>query len=58
VILLIKWCYALFEIKYLIIGSVLLFKIDSAVYSVVPIINTIIIGRVITGLGGVGIYLG
>jgi predicted MFS family arabinose efflux permease len=57
VILLIKWCYALFEIKYLIISSILLFEIGSAVYSVAPTINGIIISRVITSLGGVGIYL-
>jgi hypothetical protein len=57
VILLVEWCYTLFEIKYLIINSVLFFEISSVVYGVVLIINTIIIGRVIAGLGGISIYL-
>jgi len=57
-ILLIGWCYALFEIKYLMISSVLLFEIGSVVCGAAPTMNAMIIGRVITSLGGIGIYLG
>lgn len=57
-ILLVGWCYTLFEIKYLMIGSFLLFEIGSAVCGIAPTMNIIIVGRIITGLGSVGIYLG
>jgi MFS family permease len=57
-ILLIGWCYALFEIKYLMIGSVLLFEIGSAVCGAAPTMNAMIVGRVIAGSGGAGMYLG
>jgi MFS family permease len=57
-ILLIGWCYALFEIKYLMISSVLLFEIGSAVCGVALTINAMIIGRVIASSSGVGMYLG
>jgi predicted MFS family arabinose efflux permease len=50
-ILLIGWCYALFEIKSLMIGSVLLFEIGSAVCSAAPTMNAMIVGRVIAGSG-------
>ncbi|KAF4634581.1 hypothetical protein G7Y89_g3528 [Cudoniella acicularis] len=45
-------------IKYLMIGSVLLFEIGSAVCGVAPTMNAMIVGRVIAGSGGVGMYLG
>lgn len=57
-ILLIGWCYALFEIKYLMIGSVLFFEIGSVVCGAAPTMNTMIVGRVIAGAGGAGMYLG
>ena len=58
VILFIGWCYALFEIKYLLIGSVVLFEIGSTVCGAAPTMNTMIVGRVIAGAGGAGMYLG
>jgi MFS family permease len=57
-ILLIGWCYALFEIKYLMISSVLLFEIGNAVCGAAPTMNGMIVGRVIAGSGGAGMYLG
>lgn len=58
VILLCGWLYELFEIKYLMIGSVLLFEIGSAICGAAPSMNAMIIGRVIAGAGGSGMYLG
>lgn len=48
VILLFGWCYELFEIKYLFIGSVLLFEIGSAICGAAPTMNAMIIGRVVS----------
>lgn len=58
VILLIGWCYALFEIKYLMIASVTMFEIGSAICGAAPNMNAIICGRVIAGMGGAGMYMG
>ena len=58
VILLLGWCYALFEIKYLIIGSVVAFEAGSALCGAAPNMNAMIVGRVIAGIGGAGMYLG
>jgi MFS family permease len=54
VILLFGWLYQLFEIKYLFIGSILLFEIGSAICGAAPNMNAMIIGRVIAGMGGSG----
>ncbi|KAI9734155.1 MAG: hypothetical protein M1818_006640 [Claussenomyces sp. TS43310] len=58
VILLLGQCYTLFEIKKLLIASILLFEIGSAVCGSAPSMNAMIIGRVIAGIGGAGMYLG
>jgi MFS family permease len=58
VILLLGWCYAVFEIKYLINGSVLAFEAGSALCAAAPTMNAMIFGRVIAGIGGAGMYLG
>jgi MFS family permease len=58
VILLIGWCYALFEIKYLMIGSIFIFEVGSALCGAAPTMNAMIVGRVIAGMGGAGMYLG
>jgi MFS family permease len=58
VILLIGTCYGLFERKSLIISSFILFEIGSAICGAAPTMNAIIIGRVIAGVGGAGMYLG
>ena len=58
VILLWGWAYELFDIKKLFIGSVLLFEIGSAICGAAPNMNAMIVGRVIAGAGGAGMYLG
>jgi hypothetical protein len=58
VILLLGWFYALFEIKYLIIGSIVAFEAGSALCGAAPTMNAMIVGRVIAGIGGGGMYLG
>jgi hypothetical protein len=58
VILLLGWFYALFEIKYLIIGSIVAFETGSALCGAAPTMNAMIVGRVIAGIGGGGMYLG
>ncbi|KAF7190445.1 Phomenoic acid biosynthesis cluster MFS-type transporter [Pseudocercospora fuligena] len=50
--------YALFDAKKLYITCILLFLIGSAVCGAAPNIDAFIVGRVIAGIGGIGIYLG
>jgi MFS family permease len=57
-ILLIGTSYGLFEIKYLLIAGVVLFETGSALCGAAPNMNAMIIGRVIAGIGGAGMYLG
>jgi MFS family permease len=57
-ILLIGACYGLFDIKYLNIASIVLFEAGSALCGAAPNMNAMIIGRVIAGIGGAGLYLG
>jgi len=54
VILLFGWLYELFEIKYLLMASILLFEIGSAICGAAPNMNAMIIGRVVAGMGGSG----
>jgi MFS family permease len=58
VILLLGRLYELFNLKWNYIFTVLLFEIGSAVCGSAPTMNALIIGRVIAGAGGSGIYLG
>lgn len=58
VILLIGRLYSLFEIKYLMIGAVITFEASSALCGAAPSMNAIIVGRIIAGMGGAGMYLG
>jgi MFS family permease len=57
-ILLIGASYGLFDIKYLLIAGVILFEAGSALCGASPNMNAIIVGRVIAGIGGAGMYLG
>lgn len=57
-ILLIGTCYGLFDIKYLLIAGVVLFETGSAICGAAPNMNAMIVGRVIAGIGGAGMYLG
>jgi MFS family permease len=57
-ILLIGKLYGTFEIKWLIISSIILFEVGSAVCGAAPNTNALIVGRVIAGMGGAGMYIG
>ncbi|CAI6297767.1 unnamed protein product [Periconia digitata] len=50
--------YNSFNIKWTFIITVLLFEIGSAICGAAPSMNALIVGRVIAGVGGSGIYLG
>ncbi|KAL8640851.1 MAG: hypothetical protein Q9228_002271 [Teloschistes exilis] len=50
--------FGLFNAKYLYIGSIILFMAGSALCGGAPTTNAFIIGRVIAGLGGNGMYMG
>lgn len=58
VILLIGKLYGTFEIKWLIIASIILFEAGSALCGAAPSANALIVGRVIAGIGGAGMYIG
>lgn len=58
VILLVGRLYGLFNVKWTIIVFIALFEIGSALCGAAPSINALIIGRVIAGIGGAGMYLG
>lgn len=50
--------YGLFNLKTLYCASVLLFMIGSALCGAAPNLDCFIVGRVIAGIGGNGMYLG
>lgn len=50
--------YDLYNIKWLMNASILTFEIGSALCGAAPSMNVLIIGRVIAGLGGSGMYIG
>ncbi|KAL8848911.1 MAG: hypothetical protein Q9221_006069 [Calogaya cf. arnoldii] len=50
--------YALFNIKWLYLAFVLLFEIGSAISGAAPTMNALIVGRMIAGVGGCGMYVG
>ncbi|KAK2863642.1 hypothetical protein FQN49_004135 [Arthroderma sp. PD_2] len=50
--------YNIFSIKIVYIVSIVLFEAGSALCGAAPDMNTLIIGRVIAGIGGSGMYLG
>lgn len=58
VIFLLGYLFRHFEYKKIFIGSILIFEIGSAVCGASPSMNALIVGRVIGGIGGAGIYLG
>ena len=57
-ILLLVRAYGLFNIKVLMLSSIAVFEIGSALCGAAPTSNALIVGRVIAGIGGVGMYLG
>ena len=58
VILLVGNLFGHFNMKWIFIASVALFEIGSAVCGAAPSMDALIVGRVIAGAGGSGIYLG
>lgn len=50
--------YGLFNAKYLYISSLVMFNIGSAVCGAAPNMNALIVGRVLAGIGGTGLYVG
>lgn len=50
--------YSQFDNKLLFIASVIIFEAGSAICGAAPTLDTIIGGRAICGIGGMGIYLG
>ncbi|KAG8626046.1 hypothetical protein KVT40_006447 [Elsinoe batatas] len=47
-----------FDAKWLYIGSSIIFNVGSAVCGAAPSMNALIVGRVLAGMGGNGMYLG
>ncbi|KAL6234374.1 hypothetical protein BDW75DRAFT_241187 [Aspergillus navahoensis] len=50
--------YSLWNIKWLWVLSIVIFQVGSAICGAAPNMNALIIGRVIAGAGGAGMYLG
>ncbi|KAF2493696.1 putative efflux pump antibiotic resistance protein [Lophium mytilinum] len=50
--------YAVLDIKALFISSIVLFEVGSALCGASPNMNALIVGRVLTGIGGAGVYIG
>ncbi len=57
-ILLLGSLYGSFEIKWLYLGSIILFEAGSAICGAAPSMDVLIFSRIITGIGGAGMYLG
>ncbi|PLN79769.1 major facilitator superfamily transporter [Aspergillus taichungensis] len=58
VILLLGTLFNTFNMKWVYIATVVLFEVGSALCGAAPNMNALIVGRVIAGAGGSGIYLG
>lgn len=50
--------YGIFDIKWLYFGYVVCFEIGSAISGAAPTMDSLIVGRMIAGVGGCGIYVG
>ncbi|MCJ1397467.1 hypothetical protein MMC11_000660 [Xylographa trunciseda] len=57
-VLLLSAFYGHFNLKWIYIGSLVLFEVGSALCGGAPNMDALIVGRVIAGIGGSGIYLG
>ncbi|KAK0724643.1 major facilitator superfamily domain-containing protein [Lasiosphaeris hirsuta] len=57
-ILLVGNLFGHFNMKYVFIGGAVMFEIGSALCGAAPDMNALIVGRVLAGCGGAGIYLG
>ncbi|KIW11951.1 hypothetical protein PV08_09224 [Exophiala spinifera] len=58
IILPLGYAYGLFELKTLYLSSIVLFEAGSALCGGAPTMDALIVGRVIAGAGGAGMYLG
>ncbi|KAI1387734.1 major facilitator superfamily domain-containing protein [Hypoxylon trugodes] len=58
VILPVGKAYGMFNMKILFVVSLILFEAGSAICGAAPTMTAIIIGRVIAGIGGCGVYVG
>lgn len=58
IILLVGKLFGTFDIKWLINSFVVAFEVGSAICGAAPNANTLIVGRVIAGMGGAGMYIG
>lgn len=58
VILLIGKLYGTFDIKWLYITAAIAFEVGSALCGAAPTASALIVGRVIAGIGGAGMYMG
>ncbi|KAK4446595.1 efflux pump roqT [Podospora aff. communis PSN243] len=47
-----------FNMKWIYLGGLLMFEVGSAICGAAPNMNALIVGRVLAGIGGSGIYLG
>jgi MFS family permease len=52
------YAYGLFDLKKLVLISIFTFEAGSAVCGAAPTMDVLIVGRVIAGIGGAGMYLG
>ena len=50
--------YGIFNVKRLLIAHIFLFEVGSAICGAAPSMTALIVGRVIAGLGGCGMYSG
>lgn len=50
--------YGIYSVKWLFISTVILFEVGSAICGGAPNVNALIIGRVLAGVGGSGMYSG
>jgi MFS family permease len=50
--------YGMFSMKILFVVSLVLFEVGSAICGAAPNMDAIIVGRVIAGVGGAGVYVG
>ena len=57
-ILPIGYAYGLFDLKKFVLISIFIFEAGSAVCGAAPTMDVLIVGRVIAGIGGAGMYLG
>ena len=58
VILLNGTMYTTFNMKWMYVFSLALFEIGSALCGAVPNMSALIVGRVIAGVGGSGVFMG